>query len=108
MKGLIVNIYRSSPHHDGSNDGISNRFDKALLVGEDIALIDEANGLPIIQLKKGNIKGQVMAYELDKKKPHAMFGGAFIYTSDSRFKEAVKRISGMSCYGAIPLHDRYE
>jgi hypothetical protein len=31
-----------------------------------------------------------------------MFGGSFIFTSDSRFRQAI------DFYGAVPLHDRRE
>lgn len=37
-----------------------------------------------------------------------MFGGNYGAASDSRFGEAVRKITGQSFYGAIPIHDRCE
>lgn len=33
-------------------------------------------------------------------------GGAYVATSDSRFSDAIERLTGTRFYGAIPLHDR--
>jgi hypothetical protein len=37
-----------------------------------------------------------------------MFGGNFGYSSDSRFSEAVREVTGSPGYGAVPIHDRYD
>jgi hypothetical protein len=34
------------------------------------------------------------------------FGGNFAFTSDSRFREAVRKLGGGN--GAVPIHDRFE
>jgi hypothetical protein len=37
-----------------------------------------------------------------------MFGGNFGYSSDSRFSEAVRELTGSPHYGAVPIHDRFD
>ena len=37
-----------------------------------------------------------------------MFGGNYAATSDSRFGEAIKKMTGQDFYGAVPIHDRTE
>jgi hypothetical protein len=37
-----------------------------------------------------------------------MCGGNFGYSSDSRFGEAVRELTGSRHYGAVHIHDRYE
>lgn len=37
-----------------------------------------------------------------------MFGGNYAACSDSRFNEAIKKLTGQDFYGAVPIHDRKE
>lgn len=37
-----------------------------------------------------------------------MFGGNYAACSDSRFNEAIKKLTGQNFYGAVPIHDRKE
>jgi len=37
-----------------------------------------------------------------------MFGGNYAATSDSRFGEAIEKLTGQDFYGAVPIHDRKE
>ena len=37
-----------------------------------------------------------------------MFGGSYAATSDSRFGDAMKAVTGRVVYGALPIHDRVE
>lgn len=105
MKGLIAYIYKNG--NDCTNGGISSKAQEVLVTGSGIPEIFEANGLPIVELKQGHFKDTCYASPI-----HApgggMFGGNFIYTSDSRFSEAVERIIKQRFYGALPLHDRFE
>lgn len=39
---------------------------------------------------------------------HSMFGGAYVATSDSRFRELVESVTEAPFYGAVALHDRFE
>ena len=40
--------------------------------------------------------------------PRYMFGGNYAACSDSRFNEAIKKLTGQDFYGAVPIHDRRE
>jgi len=107
MKGLIVNIYKNGDGYDCSNNGVSNRHSKAVLVGDGIPELFDNGTLPILKLVKGYGKNTVVAKPIDCN-GRSMFGGAFIYTNDSRFVSAVEAIAEQKFYGAVPLHDRYE
>ena len=37
-----------------------------------------------------------------------MFGGNYAETSDSRFQEALRKVTGARFYGAVPIHDRWD
>jgi hypothetical protein len=37
-----------------------------------------------------------------------MFGGNYAETSDGRFTEALRELTGAKFYGAVPIFDRYE
>lgn len=106
-KGMIVNIFRTD-RQDCSNGGISSKFDRALLIGEGIPEIFEDADLPKIVLEKGNLQGTVKAMLADTGGKWSMFGGCFVHSSDSRFSEAVERITGSKFYDAVALHDRFE
>lgn len=107
LKGLLVYIYQNSLGNC-SNDGISKTCHQAVLVGEGIDQIFEADPLtkPAIKVsKKKTFRGDaeyifVEPVEKPEGKYGPMFGGCFVYTSDSRFTE-------ISRY-PLPLHDRFE
>jgi hypothetical protein len=37
-----------------------------------------------------------------------MFGGNYAETCDSRFQEALRKVTGARFYGAVPIHDRWD
>jgi hypothetical protein len=45
-------------------------------------------------------------YQEDRR--WSMFGGTYIATSDGRFSDKCKEITGQRHYGAVAFHDRYE
>ena len=59
---------------------------------------------PAARLIPGHGPGQVIVVPAEQPAGMVgpMFGGAFAYTSDSRWFEAAKM------YGAVPVHDRFE
>ena len=67
-------------------------------------------------LVPGNGRGlvKIVPAVLDDKNRYSpdprwtMMGGNYAATSDSRFHEAVRRITGGGSYGAVPIHDRIE
>jgi len=71
---------------------------------------------PAALLVKGNMPGlvKIVPAVLDDKNQYSpeprwvMMGGNYAATSDSRFHEAVRKITGGASYGAVPIHDRIE
>lgn len=105
MKGMILDVFRSKILGNCSNDGISSRVNEVLLVGEGIPEIFEANNeRPAVKLVKRNfVSGPYYHAEpLEKREGMngPMFGGTFIFTTDSR-------VRSITAY-PIPLHDRFE
>jgi len=107
-KGLIVDIYTNESYKGCSNGGISEHHTRAILVGEGIPKLFGSDDFPRLKLNKGYIIGHVFAEPLEARMHEYMAGGAFIYSSDSRFSEAVQLISGGKIHGAVPIHDRKE
>ena len=111
-KYLAVDVYRNGYRQfDCSNRGISLCFNQLYLECEDGNLtIDELNNKnAIIKLYYGplhTVIARPAISEFDGK--WYEFGGNFIYSSDSRFTDAVSRLLGHDFYGAIPVHDRTE
>jgi hypothetical protein len=101
-KGMMCQILRSC--NDCSNGGLSSRFDNVVLTGYGVAEIFEPSyKMPEVELVRKNYNGREYVYALPVEPEGAeftcwMFGGAFIYDSDSRFisKQPIK------------LHDRKE
>lgn len=96
--GLLVAVYRSNDG-DCSNNGVSARFDSFVLVGKGIPEVFEASErVPALYLRARRMSKTFMATPDGE---YNSFGGAFAFSSDSRFSE----ITG----GApIPIHDRVE
>jgi hypothetical protein len=101
--GLIVSVYRNSHFSDSSNGGWSSVQCEALLVLPEGGPFkaSEHGELPIIVLvdKKPYFyvtEDEVEVYETGGSP--GMFGGNFVYHSDSRFPSRFP----------IPIHDRFE
>lgn len=97
MKGLICDIYKPSTG-DFSNFGVSSRFKSVVLTGQGIPEIFEPNeNYPEVRLELGGRKGhkfvhrdtgalvRMKAVPVEVGDRWSMFGGCFVYTSDSRF-----------------------
>lgn len=100
MQGLICTVYRDHDI-DCSNGGLSSKFDKVTLVGLGMSgPFEPTDECPAVLLQRRIIGGKeyLSAIPLENKGLWNMFGGAFIYTSDSRFPNDYP----------IPLHDRIE
>jgi hypothetical protein len=102
-KGLTVWVYRSHLG-DCTNNGESSKVNMFTLIGEGIAEIFEpSEDAPAMYLetKEYSFGKVTRAIPESKRNKWTMFGGNFIYSSDSRFSE----ISG----GApIKIFDRVE
>ncbi len=106
--GIRVQIYTNPMFKGCSNGGISDNFTGAILVGEGIPELSGGHELPRLKLNKGYIIGHVFAEPLEAQTHQYMAGGAFVYSSDGRFNEAVQAAGGANGSGAISLHDREE
>lgn len=112
--GFTVYIYTNPNFKGCANSGISENFTQALWISSPDANAPEmyeGEGLPKIQLVKGNLKGTIKAVPCDDSGTplkNTMMGGAYIACSDSRFSEACEKIAGGRFYGAVALHDRVE
>lgn len=111
MKGLYVEFYRPAYTTDCTNGGVSSRFKEAILVGPDVTgpcdteTDRSAKELPILVYRNYTAPGMhkiqmihAVPIDLLNAGKWTMFGGNFIYTSDSRFPQRFP----------IPVHDRVE
>jgi hypothetical protein len=104
MKGIHANIYL--PYYGSSaNGGVSGHVRSVTIVGEGIAEIFEAqDDCPAVELVTrsfGGLRPYTYAQPIEPVPDGMngyMFGGSFIYSSDSRFPSELP----------IPLHDRCE
>ena len=117
--GMIVSVYRSFRERkdqlevtDCTNGGITNietGVHQLTLVNVD-GPFDPDQNRPAAWLLPGNVAGSVKIVPDWEYQDNTwtMFGGNYAGTSDSRFTEAVEKITGATFYGAVPIHDRVE
>ena len=102
MQGLPVDTYRNK--YDCTNGGVSSKYDEFILVGKGIPEIFETNDKTLaLKLVERTIGGAryLHAEPIESPRPGCvgwMFGGNFIWTSDSRFPNRYP----------ISIHDRQE
>lgn len=103
MKGLTAEIFKWALG-DCSNGGISSRVNKVTIVGEgrETEIFEADADAPAVYIERRELYGEVVLTARPVGVPHGMFGGTFIYTSDSR----MTRLGRFSV--PIPLHDRVE
>lgn len=111
--GLNVSVYKF-PLGDCTLNGISKGVLSLCLVNVD-GPSSPAFDQPAAMLVKGNMPGLVKIVPAAKHGEDwrpitgwCMMGGNYAATSDSRFHEAVRKITGGESYGAVPIHDRIE
>lgn len=121
--GLTADIYKSQGR-SFSNGGLSERVDRVTLVNVD-GPFEPTDDAPAAMLVAGNLAGcaKVVAAEwldveghskgggwIEKRGAGAgpMMGGCYVETSDERFREAVRALTGEARGGPVALHDRYE
>lgn len=112
--GLLVDVFKNGDM-DCTRNGISSRASTLCLVNVSGPFSPNAQ-TPAAMLVKGNGPGLVKIVpaiwcEIGEYNPDprwCMMGGNYAATSDSRFHEAVRRITGGASYGAVPIHDRIE
>ena len=107
-RGITALIYRDALGIDFSNRGISATSTEVTVIGPGIDPVFEATAeRPAVRIiKREHANGATYHAEPlpteDEPAPWYMFGGTFIFSSDSRFR------TGIDFYGAVPLHDRRE
>lgn len=102
MKGLIVSVYKSGDI-DCTNGGPSSKFNRFVLVDKDIqGPFSPSDDIPAMVLVRRQLGGReyIHAVPASLADKQVMFGGNFVYTSDSRLSAVAKY--------PIPVHDRVE
>lgn len=102
-KGLAVGVYESKSIGNCSADGITSKNKNLILIGPGVPEIFEGDETNTVKLVERDICGNgryLHAEPVSQPEGMAgpMMGGAFIYTSDSRFPSKQP----------IPVHDRFE
>ena len=96
-KYLTAYVYRNACLGDSTNNGITARFDEVAFKHPQGFLSNPGNR-PVVVLKDKFDGDYVYAKPADAGNVWTMFGGNFIYSSDSRFPSRQP----------IPVHDRIE
>ena len=100
--GLFVYVYRSSTG-DSTNKGPTSKFDNFVIVDNRVEgpfTPNDANPEMNLVFRAFNGQEYVYAVPASLKDEQTMFGGNFVWTSDSR-------LNAVSPY-PIPVHDRVE
>lgn len=109
MNRYHVEIYRSQ--HDSSNGGITRYAQSATLFREErdadrfVAETCDPGPVLVLDTKPVTVMSgpvpRIRALPINRGGRHHMFGGAFCWSIDSRFRQEV-------CEYPIPVHDRTE
>lgn len=117
--GLILSVYRPADMPDCTNGGISSRFPSVCCVNLE-GPFDPRGDCPAVMLEMGpcdsvrivpavQVAGSAGGYRwVPLNHAVRMFGGNYAATSDSRFGEAIVKMTGRPWYGAVAIHDRFE
>lgn len=102
MKGFAVQVFASKSIGDCSNNGVTSKYNELYLVNDNICCIPRIVDVPEEQALVLKYRGKdylcAVPLEINKSGKHSMFGGNFVYASDSRFPSNYP----------IPVHDRVE
>jgi len=104
--GMIAEIFRSDMS-DCSNGGMSSQYTAVTVVNVD-GPFEPTVGRPAVEIVKGYLEGTCHIRPVYLAEDRPMMGGTYIATSDSRFNEKVREITGGRHAGAVPFHDRSE
>jgi len=104
--GMLAQIY-DSPLGNCSNNGVSAKCKQVTVINVD-GPFEPSDDAPAVKLIKRERIGNVVCVPVGLEGKWTMFGGAYITTSDSRFGEAVRKLSGYEHSFPVALHDRVE
>lgn len=107
-KGLICSIYQDKDGVNCSNNGISSKYKDVLVImaeGEG-QVFDEDPKRPTVKIVRRIIQGKEYIHAepvnpIKSENIGYMFGGCFIFSSDSRFSRFISQYP-------VALHDRQE
>ena len=104
MKSYItVSVYRNA-NGDCSLGGVTSKDDTTLVVevkdGNISEIYLEEYGYTVLEVKPSPIGSNHIAFKPANEKRRGMFGGNFVWSSDSRFRELYPN--------PVPVHDRFE
>ena len=103
--GLTVYVYKNKILGDCTNDGMSANVDQICLTNV-AGPFKPGKGCPGALLVKGNIENSAKIVPDISNKDWYMAGGNIAYCSDSRFNDAVEKLTGTR--GPVAIHDRTE
>jgi hypothetical protein len=113
--GIIAEIFRNDMFKGCSNNGMSAHYTSVTVVNVD-GPFSPTEDRPAVMLVKGAFEGTIKVvpaihmrdgtYQEDRR--WSMMGGTYIATSDGRFSDKCKEITGQRHYGAVAFHDRFE
>lgn len=106
LSGLYCNVYRASEFPDCTNNGITSRTSRIILIDETQSgpFVPDKDEIYLLLVQNDSkSKGYIYAEprmngEKINDLDYGMFGGNFVYSSDSRFPSDYP----------IPVHDRFE
>lgn len=112
--GMLISVYRNAElNSDCSNFGISKQFTRLCVVNVDGPFKPDINA-PAVRLEQ-HVKGCLRLVPViqagagwQNAPGHAMMGGNYGGTSDSRFCDICEILLGHRFYGLVAIHDRYE
>ena len=105
--GIIIDVYRNDGQ-DCTNNGVSANHSRLTVVNVP-GPFEPSENAPAVKLVKGAFDGCAKIVPVDLEGRHTMFGGNYGATSDSRFSNALREITGYEWpSSAVAIHDRVE
>jgi len=106
---VTASVLRSK--YTSANGGVSEHYDSVVVYPSGTLAHEVERVTDAVTLEEGNLYGTVVAVPIaypEGVTVGPMASGAYIATSDSRFRREVEKMLGHTFYGAVPLHDRFE
>lgn len=107
--GLLVEVYKWSLG-DCTNGGVSSKHNKLCIINMEgpFEPRDDAPAALLIQHPSVKEHCYIVPKELIDSSRVFMSGGNFAYSSDTRFWQAVNKLTGTKGSFAVSIHDRTE
>ena len=106
--GILAYVARTPALGDSTANGISSKY-SVICVGNTEGPFQPTEKTPELFLAVGfqNSIKLITKREMETGQV-GMFGGNFAHSSDSRFNDKIKELTGQRLYGAVCIHDRFE